>query len=50
MEKTDDLTAIILTDIFGLKDAFGSCDAKFAGDAGSISTFRMNVQLHGISI
>lgn len=42
--------AVILTDILGLEDALGSCDAKFAGDETGISALQLDVKLRELSI
>lgn len=42
--------AAILTDILGLEDALGSCDAKFAGDEQGVSAMQLDVKLRGIGV
>lgn len=48
--KTGELRAVVLTDILGLEDALGSCDAKFAGNEHGLSALQLDVKLQGISI
>lgn len=48
--ETGEFRAVVLTDILGLEDAFGSCDAKFAGNRNGISALQLDVKLRGISI
>lgn len=48
--ETGDFRAVVLTDILGLEDALGSCDAKFAGNRNGISALQLDVKLRGISI
>lgn len=48
--KTGDYRTVILTDILGLEDALGSCDAKFAGNRDGLSALQLDVKLQGISI
>lgn len=42
--------SVVLTDILGLEDALGSCDAKFAGNRQGWSALQLDVKLRGISI
>ncbi|PXF50163.1 Polyribonucleotide nucleotidyltransferase [Gracilariopsis chorda] len=41
--------AVVLTDILGLEDALGLCDAKFAGNREGLSALQLDVKLKGIS-
>ncbi|KAI0564606.1 Polyribonucleotide nucleotidyltransferase [Gracilaria domingensis] len=41
---------VVLTDILGLEDALGLCDAKFAGNRHGLSALQLDVKLKGISI
>lgn len=45
-----DEKAVVLTDILGLEDALGCCDAKFAGSRNGISAVQLDVKLKGISV
>lgn len=47
---TGDYHAVVLTDILGIEDALGSCDAKFAGNREGLSALQLDVKLRGISI
>lgn len=47
---TGEMKAVVLTDILGLEDALGSCDAKFAGNRSGWSAIQLDVKLRGISI
>lgn len=47
---TGEKRCVVLSDILGLEDALGSCDAKFAGDDKGISALQLDVKLRGISI
>ncbi len=47
---TGEKRSVVLTDILGLEDALGSCDAKFAGDENGISALQLDVKLRGISV
>lgn len=49
-EPTEERRSVVLTDILGLEDALGSCDAKFAGDDTGISALQLDVKLRGISL
>lgn len=42
--------SVVLTDILGLEDALGSCDAKFAGNRNGWSALQLDVKLQGIPI
>lgn len=42
--------AVVLTDILGLEDALGCCDAKFAGNRTGLSALQLDVKLQGIPI
>lgn len=48
--ETGEVRAVVLTDILGLEDALGSCDAKFAGNRHGWSALQLDVKLRGISI
>lgn len=41
--------AVVLTDILGLEDALGLCDAKFAGNRDGLSALQLDVKLKGVS-
>lgn len=45
-----DSSAVVLTDILGLEDALGCCDAKFAGNREGLSALQLDVKLQGISL
>lgn len=47
---TGEYQSVILTDILGMEDALGSCDAKFAGNREGLSALQLDVKLRGISI
>lgn len=47
---TGEKRTVVLSDILGLEDALGSCDAKFAGDDNGVSALQLDVKLRGISI
>lgn len=49
-EEGGERRAVVLTDILGLEDALGSCDAKFAGNRDGLSALQLDVKLRGISI
>eukprot|EP00178_Gracilaria_changii_P003148 TRINITY_DN145_c0_g1_i1.p1 TRINITY_DN145_c0_g1~~TRINITY_DN145_c0_g1_i1.p1 ORF type:complete len:877 (-),score=147.18 TRINITY_DN145_c0_g1_i1:2748-5378(-) len=48
--KFSENQAVVLTDILGLEDALGLCDAKFAGNRHGLSALQLDVKLKGISI
>lgn len=48
--ETGQYPAVVLTDILGLEDALGSCDAKFAGNRDGLSALQLDVKLQGISL
>eukprot|EP00287_Rhodomonas_sp_CCMP768_P028501 CAMPEP_0202853120 /NCGR_PEP_ID=MMETSP1389-20130828/90317_1 /ASSEMBLY_ACC=CAM_ASM_000865 /TAXON_ID=302021 /ORGANISM="Rhodomonas sp., Strain CCMP768" /LENGTH=881 /DNA_ID=CAMNT_0049531659 /DNA_START=232 /DNA_END=2878 /DNA_ORIENTATION=- len=45
-----DEEAVILTDILGLEDGFGTMDFKVAGDAKGITAFQLDIKCEGLSI
>ncbi|CDF38226.1 unnamed protein product [Chondrus crispus] len=47
---TGEYRAVVLTDILGIEDALGSCDAKFAGNRDGLSALQLDVKLQGISM
>eukprot|EP00624_Nannochloropsis_granulata_P001227 evm.model.NODE_15831_length_5913_cov_32.493320.3 len=40
---------IILTDILGLEDAFGTMDFKICGDATGVTTFQLDIKCQGLT-
>lgn len=48
--ETGEARTVVLTDILGLEDALGSCDAKFAGNRQGWSAIQLDVKLRGISL
>lgn len=50
VDANGDQRTIVLTDILGLEDALGSCDAKFAGNREGWSALQLDVKLQGITI
>lgn len=48
--NTGQSNVVVLTDILGLEDALGSCDAKFAGNREGWSALQLDVKLRGIPI
>lgn len=50
VDENGELPTVVLTDILGLEDALGSCDAKFAGNRQGWSALQLDVKLRGISI
>lgn len=48
--ETGEHHSVVLTDISGMEDALGSCDAKFAGNRDGLSALQLDVKVRGISI